>query len=43
LRLHIAIFVDGVHVRGDHLRYPLDTTSDLHVLQALSGGIEESR
>lgn len=38
LRLHIAIFVDGVHVRADALDYPLHVTSDLHVLQALSGG-----
>jgi molybdopterin synthase sulfur carrier subunit len=38
LRLHIAIFVDGVHVRADALNYPLHAASDLHVLQALSGG-----
>ena len=38
LRLHIAIFVDGTHVRRDALAYPLTPTSELHVLQALSGG-----
>ena len=38
LHLHIAIFVDGVHVRADALNYPLHAASDLHVLQALSGG-----
>ena len=38
LRLHIAIFVDGVHVRRDPLNYSLKPDSDLYVLQALSGG-----
>ena len=38
LRLHIAVFVDGVHVRRDPLNYPLKIESDLYVLQALSGG-----
>jgi molybdopterin converting factor small subunit len=38
LRLHIAIFVDGVHVRHDPLHHPLRPASELHVLQALSGG-----
>ena len=38
LRLHIAIFVDAVHVRRDALNYPLAPDSDLYVMQALSGG-----
>ena len=38
LRLHIAVFVDGVHVRKDILDYPLKADSELYVLQALSGG-----
>lgn len=38
LRLHVAIFVDGVHVRRDFLAYPMAPTSELHVMQALSGG-----
>jgi hypothetical protein len=42
LRLHIAVFVDGIHVRRDILDYRLTTDSDLHVLQALSGGVGET-
>ncbi len=42
LRLHIAVFADGVHVRRDILDYPLTADSDLHVLQALSGGAGET-
>lgn len=38
IRLHIAVFVDGVHVRKDALAYPLNTGSELYVMQALSGG-----
>jgi hypothetical protein len=38
LRLHVAIFVDDVHVRRDFLSYPLQPASEVHVLQALSGG-----
>ena len=38
LRLHIAVFVDGVHVRKDILDHPLRADSELYVLQALSGG-----
>jgi hypothetical protein len=38
LRLHVAIFVDGIHVRRDPLAYPMKPESELHVLQALSGG-----
>jgi molybdopterin synthase sulfur carrier subunit len=38
LRLHIAVFVDGTHVRKDILSYPLRSDSELYVLQALSGG-----
>jgi hypothetical protein len=37
LRLHVAIFVDGVDVRRDTLSYPIKPESELHVLQALSG------
>jgi len=38
LRIHVAIFVDDVHVRQDALSYPLKPDSELYVLQALSGG-----
>lgn len=38
LRLHIAVFVDGVHIRKDVLDHPLRPDSELYVLQALSGG-----
>jgi molybdopterin synthase sulfur carrier subunit len=38
LRLHIAVFVDGVHIRKDILGHPLRADSELYVLQALSGG-----
>ena len=38
LRLHIAVFVDGVHIRKDVLEHPLRPDSELYVLQALSGG-----
>jgi len=38
LRLHVAIFVDGMQVRRNFLACPLKPNSELHVLQALSGG-----
>ena len=38
LRLHIAVFVDGIHIRKDILDHPLRSDSELYVLQALSGG-----
>ena len=38
IRLHIAVFVDGVHVRKDVLAHPLQASSELYVMQALSGG-----
>ncbi|MHB1204513.1 MAG: MoaD/ThiS family protein [Rhodospirillaceae bacterium] len=38
LRLHIAVFVDGIHIRKDVLDHPLRPDSELYVLQALSGG-----
>jgi sulfur-carrier protein len=38
IRTHIAVFVDGVHVRQGILDYPLRPDSELYVLQALSGG-----
>jgi len=38
LRTHIAVFVDGAHVRKDILDYPLRDDSEVYVLQALSGG-----
>ncbi len=38
IRTHIAVFVDGVHVRRDILDHPLKPDSELYVLQALSGG-----
>ncbi len=38
LRLHIAVFVDGVHARKDALDQPLGPDSELYIMQALSGG-----
>jgi len=38
LRTHIAVFVDGVHVRREILDYPLKSESEVYILQALSGG-----
>ena len=38
LRLHVAVFVDGAHVRKDILEHPLRDDSEVYVLQALSGG-----
>lgn len=38
VRLHIAVFVDGAHVRRDILATPVAPASEVHVLQALSGG-----
>ena len=38
LRTHIAVFVDGTHVRKDILDHPLRDDSEIYVLQALSGG-----
>lgn len=38
LRLHIAVFVDGAHVRRDILAAPIAPDSEVYVMQALSGG-----
>ncbi len=38
LRLHIAVFVDGEHVRKNMLDHPLRPDSELYIMQALSGG-----
>jgi hypothetical protein len=39
VRHHVALFVDGRSlVRKTHLDQPLGAQSELHVLQALSGG-----
>lgn len=39
IRHHVAVFVDGSALpRKDRLDHPLDPQSELHVLQALSGG-----
>ena len=39
IRHHVALFVDGRSlVRKTHLDQPLDERSELHVMQALSGG-----
>jgi len=38
LRPHIAVFVDGVHLRRDILAHPVRPDSDIYILQALSGG-----
>jgi molybdopterin synthase sulfur carrier subunit len=38
LRLHIAVFVDGAHVRRGVLEHPLRSDSEVYIMQALSGG-----
>jgi molybdopterin synthase sulfur carrier subunit len=38
LRLHIAVFVDGVHVRQNVMYHPLRAGSEVYIMQALSGG-----
>ncbi len=40
VRLHIAVFVDGLHVRKNMLDHPLQTDSEVYIMQALSGGGE---
>lgn len=41
VRLHIAVFVDGVHIRKNMLDHPLHAASEVYIMQALSGGGEE--
>ncbi len=38
LRLHIAVFVAGTHVRQNIMEHPLHPDSELYIMQALSGG-----
>lgn len=39
LRKHVAVFIDGQMISDrSHLQHPLTATSEVHVLQALSGG-----
>ncbi len=38
IRLHIAVFVDGAHVRRNILGAPVAPDSEVYVMQALSGG-----
>lgn len=39
VRHHVALFADGRSLaRKTHLDHPLDARSELHVMQALSGG-----
>lgn len=38
IRVHIAVFVDGLHVRRDILAAPVAPDSEVYILQALSGG-----
>jgi sulfur-carrier protein len=38
VRLHIAVFVDGTHVRQNMLDHPLERGSEVYIMQALSGG-----
>jgi len=39
VRKHVAIFVDGQLLpRSSVLQHPLTTHSDVHIMQALSGG-----
>lgn len=37
-RVHIAVFLDNVHIRRDILDHPVRPDSELYVMQALSGG-----
>ena len=39
IRKHVAIFIDGELVRGSNvLETPVEESTEIHVLQALSGG-----
>ncbi len=39
VRKHVAIFIDGTLIRGQAaLDYPVGDSTEIHVLQALSGG-----
>ena len=39
LRKHVAVFIDGQMIRNRHdLSHPLQSNSEVYVLQALSGG-----
>lgn len=38
IRLHIAVFVDGEHIRRNILAAAVKADSEIYVLQALSGG-----
>lgn len=39
VRRHVAVFVDGQMLdRAEALTAPITTSSDVHILQALSGG-----
>jgi len=38
VRVHIAVFLDGQHLRRDILDHAVTPASELYVLQALSGG-----
>lgn len=39
VRKHVAIFIDGNLIRGDAaLSHPVSAETEIHVLQALSGG-----
>jgi molybdopterin converting factor small subunit len=38
VRVHIAVFLDGEHVRRDILDRAVKPDSELYILQALSGG-----
>ena len=39
LRHHVTVFVDGVQVQDRaHLTEPVDTATEIYVMQALSGG-----
>jgi molybdopterin synthase sulfur carrier subunit len=39
LRKHVCVFVDGARLgNGTALDHPVSATSEIHVLQALSGG-----
>jgi sulfur-carrier protein len=38
VRVHIAVFLDNQHIRRDILSHAVSPTSELYILQALSGG-----
>lgn len=38
VRVHIAVFLDNTHIRSKILDHAVTPTSELYIMQALSGG-----